>query len=142
MGISPLLKVVCAIRSLSYALPADLSDDMFDVSPVTASQCLKEFCQAVYACFGKCYLQTPTMHEIIPIEREIAAVGFPGCMGCLDCAGWEWKNCLKALQGIMKRKDGTPCVKMELTCYLDLWIWSLSINLKKRLLTFWFTRSI
>lgn len=31
MCISPVLKVICALRQLSYGLPADLSDDLFDV---------------------------------------------------------------------------------------------------------------
>lgn len=55
MGISPLLKVIVALRMLVYAIPADLADDMFDVSAVTASFCLKEICQAVNVCFGSVY---------------------------------------------------------------------------------------
>lgn len=42
LDISPLLKVICAMQ-LSHAIPADLADDLFDVSPSTASLCLEEF---------------------------------------------------------------------------------------------------
>jgi hypothetical protein len=35
-GISPLLKVIVAIRTLAYALPSDIADDMFEVSETTA----------------------------------------------------------------------------------------------------------
>jgi hypothetical protein len=31
-GISPLLKVIVPIRTLAYALPSDIADDMFEVS--------------------------------------------------------------------------------------------------------------
>ena len=65
MGISPLLKVIVAIRMLAYALPADLADDMFDVSPITASPCLRKFCKAVDICFGTEYLREPNANDLI-----------------------------------------------------------------------------
>lgn len=46
-GISPLVKVITAMRQLGYGIPADLCDDLFEVSETTASKCLVEFCQSV-----------------------------------------------------------------------------------------------
>lgn len=36
LGIKHLLNVICAVRQLSYGLPADLSDDLFFVYEITA----------------------------------------------------------------------------------------------------------
>ncbi|PXF40329.1 hypothetical protein BWQ96_09960 [Gracilariopsis chorda] len=47
----------------------------------------------------------------------------------MECAGWTWKNCSKALQGIMIGKEGQPSVRMEVICPLDLWIWSFQFAL-------------
>lgn len=129
MGISPLIKFVCALRQLAYGLPADLADDLFDVSETTAGLCLEEFCKSVVRCFSAVYLRQPTAADLKRIEKEFAAVGFPGCIGCLDCAGWQWKNCPKALQGIMKGKDGVPTLRMEVICSLDLWVWGFQFGL-------------
>lgn len=129
LGISPLLKVICALRQMAYGIPSDLADDLFDVSETTAALCLENFCIAVIEAFAPVYLRQPTIKDLENIEREFAAVGFPRCIGCLDCAGWRWKNCPKALQGIMKGKDGVPSIRMELICSLDLWIWAFQFGL-------------
>lgn len=129
MGISPLLKVICALRQLSYGIPSDMSDDLFDVSETTASLCLEEFCVAVTASLGPTYLREPNETDIERIENEFRLAGFPGCIGCLDCSGWRWKNCPKALQGMMTGKEGKPSVRMEVVCSLDLWIWSFQFGL-------------
>lgn len=129
IGITPLLKVICALRQLAYRLPADIADDLFDISETSASLCLIELCTAVNNCFQVEYLRAPTTADLARIEREIKNVGFPGCIGCLDCAGWRWKNCPKALQGVMVGRDGVPTVRMEAICSLDLWIWSFQFGL-------------
>lgn len=92
MGISPLLKVIFALLTLVYAPPSDLADDMFDVSGTTSLLCLKEFCKSVVYYFWAEYLLSPTTEDLRRIEREFVAVGFPCCIGCLDCPGWGLKT--------------------------------------------------
>lgn len=43
LGITPLLKVICALRQPSYGITSDLADDVFEVSETTASICLQAF---------------------------------------------------------------------------------------------------
>lgn len=129
VGITPILKIICALRQLSYDLPADLSEELFDVSETTANNCLENYCLALQLSLGPIYIRNPTADEIIRIEKQFSKAGFPGCIGCLDCSSWAWKNCPKALQGIMKGKDGAPSLRMEAICSLYLWIWSLQFGL-------------
>lgn len=128
-GISPLMKVICALRMLAYGIPADLADDMFNMSQTTASLCLEAFSEAIISGLKHQYLRDPTREDITRIERQFAAAGFPGCIGCLDYAGWTWKACPVALQGIMSGKNGKPETRMEVICDLDLWIWSFQFGI-------------
>lgn len=38
--------------------------------------------------------------EIIEIEDWYRKLGFPGCIGRVDCAGWEWDLCPVERQGL------------------------------------------
>jgi hypothetical protein len=87
-GIFPLLKVIVAIRTLAYALPSDIADDMFEVSETTASLCPLEFASAVVDCFEAEYLREPTEGDLITTEKTFREAGWPGCIGAVDCASW------------------------------------------------------
>lgn len=52
MDISPLLKVICTLRQLSYCSPTQVSDDLFDVSETTTALFLEHFCAAVKRALG------------------------------------------------------------------------------------------
>ena len=87
MGVSHFLKFICALRQMACDIPADLADDLFDVSATTAADCLLHFYSAVCAPFGPHYLREPTVEDLNRIEKQFARLGFPGCIGCLDFAG-------------------------------------------------------
>lgn len=107
---------------LSYGIPADLADDLFDVSETTANLCLGHFCGALTESLASVYLRNLTAHDLQRVEQEFAAAGFPGCIGCLDGAAWARTNCPKALQDVMTGKDAEATVRM-------LWVWSFQFNL-------------
>jgi hypothetical protein len=64
-GTTPLLKVIVAIRTLAYALPSAIPDDMFEASETTASMCLHKFARVVVECFDAEYLREPTGQDLI-----------------------------------------------------------------------------
>jgi Plant transposon protein len=78
----------------------------------------------VVRCFGSEFLRAPTKYDLKTVEEKFALSGFPVCVGAVDCASGNWKNCPKALQGIHVGKDGVPVLRMEVICDLNLWIWS------------------
>jgi Plant transposon protein len=99
LGAASLQKVVAALRQISLGICADSVDEYCRVIETTALVCLKEFSKSVVCVFGPLHLREPTSEDISRVEQQFNAVGFPGCIGCLDCAGWIWKNCPKTLQG-------------------------------------------
>jgi Plant transposon protein len=112
-GTTPLLKVIVAIWTLAYSLPCYIWDDMFEVSETTASMCLHEFARVVVECFDAEYLREPTRQDLIRIEKQFRKVGWPGCIGVVDCAGWFWKNAPTVLAGVLSGKEGKPCLRMR-----------------------------
>lgn len=128
-GLSPLQKIVAAIRQLCYGLAADAVEEYVRIGESTALEAMKKFCESVVSDFGYIYSRRPTTPDLITIEKQFAAVGFPGCVGCLDCCGWQWRACPKALQGIFIGKDDKPTIRMEAICDLDLWIWHIFFGL-------------
>lgn len=123
MGIHSLQKAVASVRQLSYGIPGDAVDEYCRLSETTTLKSLREICRGVVAAFGLEYLRAPTQSGLQRIEAQFAQVGFPGCMGCVDCAGWDWKNAPKSHQGHNVGKDKVSTLRMEVICDLDLWIW-------------------
>jgi Plant transposon protein len=84
---------------------------------------LKQFSRAVVEAFKDDWLRSPNAEEISRIEGEYAALGFPGCIGCVYCASWEWDKCPVAWQGQYRGKDKKSCCRMEVVCDDYLFIW-------------------
>eukprot|EP00180_Rhodochaete_pulchella_P003972 Plantae.Rhodophyta-Rhodochaete_pulchella.ctg72981.p1 GENE.Plantae.Rhodophyta-Rhodochaete_pulchella.ctg72981~~Plantae.Rhodophyta-Rhodochaete_pulchella.ctg72981.p1 ORF type:complete len:123 (+),score=8.19 Plantae.Rhodophyta-Rhodochaete_pulchella.ctg72981:357-725(+) len=84
--------------------------------------CLKKFSRAVVNKFGSDYLRLPNQDYTERIEEQFAGVGFPGCIGAVDCTGWAGGNCPTALHGIHKGKPGVE-LRIEVVCDLDPRIW-------------------
>lgn len=129
LGLYPLQKVVAAIRQLCYGFSADSMDDYIRIGESTALESLKVFCRTVIKCFGTKYLRLPNCEDLKRIENQFSSIGFPGCIGCIDCSGWQWDSCPRGLQGIMCGKEMKPYRKMEVICDLDMSIWHFYFGL-------------
>lgn len=66
------MKVICALRTLSYGIPSDLSDEMFNVYKTTAALCFIKFCRAIRRGLAHKYIRDPTVEELKVIEKEFA----------------------------------------------------------------------
>ncbi|CAH9104101.1 unnamed protein product, partial [Cuscuta europaea] len=99
IGLSPLQKMVAAIRMLAYGCPADLLDEYVQIGESTAVESLKRFCDAILGLFEKHYLRKPNEDDIRVLLEENETRGFPGMLGSLDCMHWQWKNCPTAWHG-------------------------------------------
>lgn len=107
-----------------------MSDELFEVSESTANLSLDAFCISVSAGLRGIYLREPTTEDIERIAQAFRLAGFPGCICCLYCSAWKWKNFPKALQGIMTYEESRRSVRMEVICSLDLWIWVFQFGLR------------
>ena len=85
-------KITSALRQLSLGVSADAVVDYVRLKESTNSECLKRFVYAVVKALEEKWLSLPTAVELQEIESHYRTLGFHGCIGCLDCAGWEWKT--------------------------------------------------
>lgn len=83
----------------------------------------KSFCKEVIKCFGEEHLRRPSLAELMELSEYYARLGFPGCIGAVDCSGWEWKNCPVASHGQNKGKDCKPMLRVEVISDDKLMIW-------------------
>jgi hypothetical protein len=88
LGASPDQKIAAALRQLSLGVGADSIVEYVRLSESIISDCLKHFCTAVVKRFASEYPRSPTLDDLQDIEAEYRKLGFPGCVGCLDCASW------------------------------------------------------
>ncbi|PXF41507.1 Protein ANTAGONIST OF LIKE HETEROCHROMATIN PROTEIN 1 [Gracilariopsis chorda] len=123
-GASTDQKLCAALRQLSSGATADTLVDYFRLSETTLLKILKHFSKAIVQHFEE-YIRRPTHAELLNIEKQYAKLGFPGCIGCVDCSSWEWARCPVGLQGQFIGKEGRPCVRMETVTDDKLWIWHI-----------------
>lgn len=124
-GATPDQKICAALRILSSGVSADSLVDYFRLSESTLMLTFKLFCTSIRELYEGTYLRRPTLSDLQNVESQYSKLGFPACIGCVDCSGWEWENCPVALQGQYIGKDGKPTIRMEVVCDDMLWVWHL-----------------
>ncbi|CAH9080302.1 unnamed protein product [Cuscuta europaea] len=124
IGLSPLQKVIAAIRMLAYGCSADSLDEYVQIGESTAIECLKKFCGAIIGLFEEQYLRKPNKFDIASLLKDSEARGFPGMLGSLDCMHWHWKNCPTAWHGTFTNGfKKVPTLILEIVASHSLWIW-------------------
>jgi Plant transposon protein len=126
LGASTDQKFCSAMRQLAYGTGADALVELVGLAESTNLLTLKMFAEGVVVTFEAEWLRLPNEEEIRRIEKEYANLGFPGCLGCVDCASWSWEMSPIGWQGMYKGKDSKPAVRMEIICDDFLRIWWLN----------------
>ncbi|XP_071683465.1 uncharacterized protein [Lolium perenne] len=106
-GFTSIQKCTVAMHCLAYGAPPDTTNDYLRIAESTCSRTLYRFCRAFIAVFVKDYLTAPRADDTTRILEHIAARGFPGMLGTIDCMHWSWKNYPFSWQGIYKGHTGT-----------------------------------
>jgi Plant transposon protein len=98
-------KMWAALRMLAYGTSADQLVEYGRLAESTNLLCLKKFCKGVVAVFEKDWLRLMNENDFDRLSAEYAQLGFPGCIGCVDCASWQWDCCPIAWQGQCRGKE-------------------------------------
>ncbi len=123
MSLHPLQKITCALRVLAYGSGADQQDENLHMAEYTSQVCVQKFCETVITVFGGEYLRQPTAGDLKKITKTYSDLGFPGCLGAIDCTHWGWKNCPTAWTGQYRGKEKEASVILEIVADHDTWIW-------------------
>ena len=98
------------------------------LNETTAMECMKRFCVAIRAEFGKYYLRQPTR---IDFEKQFAinaARGFAEKFALINCMHYEWKNCMVAWQRDFGDRDGKKSIILEAIANQSLYIWHIFLG--------------
>ncbi|KAL6497700.1 hypothetical protein OROHE_027025 [Orobanche hederae] len=132
-GLSPLQKMVAALRMLAYGCAADLIDEYVQIGESTAIQSLERFCDAVINIFEEEYLRKPNERDVKMLLDEGEKRGFPGMLGSLDCMHWAWKNCPTTWHGThVNGFKKQPTLILEAVASKSLWIWHAFFGMAER----------
>ena len=123
IGLSPLQKMIAAIRMLAYGVAADVVDDYVRIGESTAIESLQRFVSTIVAIYFDEYLRSPNSADIARLLAIGERRGFPGMLGSIDCMHWRWKNCPTTWKGMYSGHVHEPTIILEAVASYDLWIW-------------------
>ncbi|KAI2489692.1 Ribosomal protein-like protein [Fragilaria crotonensis] len=131
-NISPVAKVLVAIKQLAYGCSPSAFMDYFQMSETLARRSLIKFSTIVST---KDELQSVYGRQMTRSDaRRLSALheachGVAGMVvGSLDCMHVGWKNCPVAWQGANKGKLGKPTIVLEAMADHNLWFWHHSFG--------------
>jgi Plant transposon protein len=125
-NIYPEVKVLMALKLLSYGVSASAFMDYFQMSDQTGRQCLKIFCRVIsnHPGLRAKYMKSMTKREAMALSNmHYHHFGVRGCIGCLDCMHVYWKNCPVAWHGQYEGKEGKASIVLEAVADYTTWIW-------------------
>jgi hypothetical protein len=85
LGLSELQKICSAVRQLKSAVLSSEHDIKYRMGASTGLKALRRFCNSLISVYGKEALRHPTATDIDRLLDEACQVGFPGCIGSIDC---------------------------------------------------------
>lgn len=112
-------KLTCTLRMLAYGLSIDLFDEFQDMAKFTTLQILQHFTKAIWNVYHEEYLRQPTKADLRLLLDKVAAKGFSGMVGSLDCMHWQWKNCHSGWHGRYADYKGKPTIILEAVASYD-----------------------
>lgn len=126
-GIPTDLKLLSCFRILSSGNCTDSVDDAACISEESVRIYFRQFCQDLMEVYGSRFFNRfPTSHELLDVQQKYADIGFPGCIGAIDCMHYYWKNCPGTDKGQFQnsRVSKLASVQCEGWCDHDLYCWS------------------
>lgn len=66
----------------------------------------------------------PTNRDIERIEANFRDVGFLGCIGAIDCAGWDWDSAPEKWHFSTMKDGKKPCMRLQAVCDMEVCVWS------------------
>jgi Plant transposon protein len=127
-------KMWIAFKALATGASAE---DLVDCGRLVTTNllCLKQFFAGVVDLFKKDWLRLSNEDDLKRLAHEYAELGFPGCLGAVDCASWYWDVCPVGWQGQCRGKSKYPNVRLEVICHDFLRVYWLNFGAPGRAMT-------
>ena len=121
------LKLLSSLRLLSTGASSDSLDDAVYMSEETVRSYFKQFCIDILQVYGgRFFNKFPSRSELVTLQESYSNLGFPGCIGAVDCMKYVWKNCPATMKGqyLNTRDSKSATIQCEGWCDHSLYCWS------------------
>jgi len=108
------IKLLISLRILGRGVT---QDDISEPSYVSESHCgaiFRKFITNFSRLFKDEFIKLPTPSELESSMKAYAAVGFPGCVGSIDCTHIRWWNCPSKHRNSCHGKEGYPSLGFQM----------------------------
>lgn len=124
--IDPLVRLVCAMRTISEGTSFDSKDECFQMSETATINAVESYCKLMIQEFGDEYLnRSPTPVEKEKVLKRMAERGFPGAFASWDCKHFVWEGCPMRAHGQHKghHAGGKKTLILEAISDPNTYIW-------------------
>lgn len=113
-GIYPEVKILAALKTISYGITANCFTDYFEMGETVMRETVLHFARGVRNCYSDTYLRNMTKSDVERITSLHESIfGIQGFLGCLDCMHVYWKNCPLSWKGMFKGKEKKASIVLE-----------------------------
>ena len=106
-------KILIALRILGRDAVGDDCCELSFVGESTCHSIFKQFVTNYSNIFYKEYVTFPIGDDLIDVMESYRRLGFPGCVGSIDCTHVKWSACQKDLKWKATGKEGYPTLSFE-----------------------------
>jgi len=107
------LKVLACLRILGRDACCDDIEEMSEIAESTVNAVFKQFVTGCVAKLFESYVNVPVDDELQTIKETYARLGFPGCVGSMDCTHVPWAMCPVSLTHQCTGKEGYPTLAFQ-----------------------------
>jgi hypothetical protein len=107
------LKVMVALRILGRDAVSDSCEELSEIARSTCNDIFIQFVAQFNAAFYDDVIKPPTGDNLLHVMETYRKLGFPGCVGSIDCTHVKWRQCPKSLRFECSGKEGYPTLSFE-----------------------------
>jgi len=107
------IKLLICLRILARGVTSDDVSEPSGVSPTHCDTIFKQFIHNFSSHFKDVFITLPQPQQLKNMMEVYAAMGFPGCVGSVDCTHIRWWNCPRKRQNLCRGKEGFPTLAFQ-----------------------------
>ncbi len=119
-------RVLIVLRILGAGATYSDCSDCSNVGTPTVAVIFSEFSENFVSKFYAKFVYFPEGRELLNALEVYRKLGFPGCVGSIDCTHIDWRACKKKYRFEATGKEGHPTLSFQAVVNHDRFVYSIS----------------
>jgi len=107
------MKLLVALRILGRDAVADDCNELSSIGLSTCHDIFKRFVKLFSSAFYEDYVFIPRGSHLLDVMEVYRRLGFPGCIGSIDCTHVKWSACARDLKWKATGKEGFTTLSFQ-----------------------------